>query len=209
MNADVDAGTGGAARGSSFLAEAPATVDAERLYRDDVEQVGYVMNLSKLWAYQPHTIDGLFELLRECVHGGELTFRQRGILISACASSIGDAYCSLAWGARLSGEAGAGVAASVLRGEDIGLDDAERALAHWARHVARDPNGTSEADVDELRVAGFTDAQIFAITVFVALRCAFSTVNDALGARPDHELVESAPNAVRAAVAFGRPADTI
>ena len=35
-----------------------------------------------------------------------------------------------------------------------------------------------------LRDAGFDDAQIFAITVFVAARLAFSTVNDALGARP-------------------------
>jgi len=85
------------------------------------------------------------------------------------------------------------------------LDPSERALARWARRVTRDPNLTDAADVDALRDAGFDDAQIFAITVFVALRIAFSTVNDALGLRPDRELREAAPAAVRDSVTFGRP----
>ena len=43
------------------------------------------------------------------------------------------------------------------------------------------------------------------MTLFVAARLAFSTVNDALGAAPDRELTERAPAPVRAAVTFGRP----
>lgn len=46
-----------------------------------------------------------------------------------------------------------------------------------------------------------------AITVFVALRIAFSTVNDALGASPDAALRSTAPKAVLDAVTFGRPID--
>jgi hypothetical protein len=71
--------------------------------------------------------------------------------------------------------------------------------------VARDPNATSAADVDELRAAGYDDGQIAALTTFVALRMAFSTVNDALGARPDSALADAAPEGVRAAVTYGRP----
>jgi hypothetical protein len=41
--------------------------------------------------------------------------------------------------------------------------------------------------------------------VFVALRLAFSTVNDALGARPDAEVFSVAPEDVAAAVTYGRP----
>ena len=82
---------------------------------------------------------------------------------------------------------------------------AERALARWARQLARDPNSTTAADVQALRAAGFDDAQIFAITVFVALRIAFSTVNDALGAAPDRQLGVEVPAEVRDAVTFGRP----
>ena len=61
-------------------------------------------------------------------------------------------------------------------------------LAQWARSVATDPNAIEARDVQRLRDAGFDEAQIFAITTFVALRLAFSTVNDALGARPDSQL---------------------
>ena len=69
-----------------------------------------------------------------------------------------------------------------------------------------DPNGVTAEDVEELRRAGYDDGQVFSITLFVALRLAFSTVNDALGAPPDAELVGRAPAAVRTAVDFGRPA---
>ena len=94
----------------------------------------------------------------------------------------------------------------VLRGDDDGLDPAEGALAGWARRVARDPNATEARDVQPLRDAGYDDAQIFAITVFVALRLAFAMVNDALGARPDAELLATVPASVRHAVTYGRPA---
>ena len=61
-------------------------------------------------------------------------------------------------------------------------------------------------DVESLRSAGFNDAQIFAITVFTALRLAFSTVNDALGVGPDAALQAAAPGAVVEAIGFGRSA---
>jgi hypothetical protein len=47
-----------------------------------------------------------------------------------------------------------------------------------------------------------------AITVFVALRIACSSVNGALGACPDAALRSTAPKAVLDAVTFGRPIDT-
>jgi hypothetical protein len=73
--------------------------------------------------------------------------------------------------------------------------------------VGRDPNSIEADDVQALRDAGFDDQQVFAVTAYVALRLAFSTVNDALGARPDQELGATAPEPVRAAVGFGRPVD--
>ena len=55
--------------------------------------------------------------------------------------------------------------------------------------MVREPNATTEVHVEELRAIGYDDRQIFAITVFVALRIAFSMVNDTLGAAPDPELL--------------------
>ncbi len=190
---------------AGFLDVPQPSVDAQRLYDNDVEEVGYVMNVSKLWAHQPAAEHGLSDLIGQVARAGSLTFRQRGILVAACASALGDAYCSLAWGKKLASEAGADVAAGVLRGDDDGLDLTERALARWARQITRDPNTTDAGDVQALREAGYDDAQIFAITAFVALRIAFSTVNDALGTRPDRALGETVPAPVRDAVTFGRP----
>jgi alkylhydroperoxidase family enzyme len=93
----------------------------------------------------------------------------------------------------------------VLRGDDAELDPSEKALAQWARQVTRDPNAIDAADVQALRDAGFDDTQIFEITVFVAMRLAFSTVNDALGALPDVELGAEVAEEVKTAVTFGRP----
>jgi len=39
----------------------------------------------------------------------------------------------------------------------------------------------------------------------VALRLAFSTINDSLGAQPDAQLAQSLPREVREAVTYGRP----
>jgi len=41
----------------------------------------------------------------------------------------------------------------------------------------------------------------------VSLRLALAAVNDALGAKPDGELADAAPEKVRMAVTFGRPPD--
>ena len=193
------------AAAASFLAEPPSSADAQRLFDADTEGLGYVMNVTRLWAHDPAALDGLSALLGEVTRAGSLTLRQRAILVTACASTLGDSYCSLVWGNRLADHAGNEVAAGVLRGDDEALDDAERALARWARRLADDPNSTTVADVDELRAAGFDDGQIFAITVYAALRLAFSTVNDALGALPDRRLSHEVPTEIRDAVSFGRP----
>jgi alkylhydroperoxidase family enzyme len=192
--------------GTGFLEMPPTSGDVRRLYDDSLAQQGFVMNLTRLWAHQPALHRGLFDLAGEAVRAGELTFRQRAVLVVAAASAFGDGYCSLAWGSKLAGVSGEDMAGRVLRGDDDGLDPAERALAGWARRVARDPNATEARDVQPLREAGYDEAQIFAITVFVALRLAFAIVNDALGARPDAELLATVPGGVRQAVTYGRRA---
>jgi uncharacterized peroxidase-related enzyme len=188
-----------------FLEVPEPSDEAQHMFDEDVAELGYVMNVSRLWAYQPATVAGLFNLLRQANSADNLSLRQRGILVAACASAFGDSYCSLAWGSKLATASDPQTAAGVLSGADDGLSTSERAMARWARKVARDPNATGAADVQALRDAGFSDSQIFTITVFVALRLAFSTVNDALGLRPDAALRTTAPRVVLDAVTVGRP----
>jgi uncharacterized peroxidase-related enzyme len=188
-----------------FLGTPTASAEAQKMFDEDIAELGYVMNVSRLWAYQPATIAGLFALVGQVNASERLSLRQRAILVTACAAAFGDSYCSLAWGSKLASASDPHTAAGVVQGADHGLSADERALAAWARKVAIDPSGTSGDDVQELRDAGYTDPQIFTITVFVALRLAFSTVNDALGLRPDAGLRDTAPPTLREAVTFGRP----
>lgn len=188
-----------------FLREPEVTAKARDLFEADIAEVGYVMNVSRLWAHQPTLFDRLVDMLREIASTHKLSPRLRGILVAASASAMGDSYCALSWGTKLAKAADAEVAASVLRGDDEALTAGERAAARWARQVVRSPNRTVEADVQALRDSGFTDSQIFAITVFVAERIAFSSVNDALGVRPDAAFLQDAPAAVLDAVTYGRP----
>jgi alkylhydroperoxidase family enzyme len=193
-----------ATRTIGFLRVPEPTDESQRLFDEDIADLGYVMNVSRLWAYQPATKSGLFDLLRVSNSTQRLSVRQRVILVAACASAFGDSYCSLVWGSKLAKTTDSQTAAALLRGADDGLTASEKAMVSWARKVARDPNATTAEDVQALRDAGFGDAQIFSITVFVALRLAFATVNDALGLAPDATL-QSSPPAVRDAVTFGRP----
>jgi alkylhydroperoxidase family enzyme len=188
-----------------YLVDPPASPAAEAMYAGDQAAMGYVMTGSLVWAHSPGLHDGLFELLTQAAERAGLGVRERGILVTACASTLGDSYCSMAWGYRLASVAGADLAADVLRGVDDGLSARERALAAWARQLASDASGTSAADVEGLRAVGYDDAQILAITAFVALRIAFSTVNDALGVQPEPELAALVPEAVRTVVTYGRP----
>jgi alkylhydroperoxidase family enzyme len=193
---------------AGFLDHPPVTPQAQALFDDDVKESGYVSNGARLWAYQPDTAERLFELMLQAFERSDLDFRQRAILVTSAASARGDSCCSLAWGGKLSDASDPNLAAGVLNGTDAELTGQEKAMASWARQIVTDPNSTTPANVQELRDAGLTDSQIFAITTFVALRMAFSTINDALGVTPDAELVASLPPAVTAAVTYGRPADS-
>lgn len=188
---------------TSFLHEPAESTAVRARYDADLASDGFVMNLSHVWAHLPEAHTRLFELLGLVASGFSL--RERGILVTATASTIGDSYCSWAWGWKLSEAADAGLAAGVLSGTDAGLAPREAALATWARAVASAPTSTTESDVTALRDAGWSDEEIFRATTFVALRRAFSTVNAALGARPDAELAGLAPPEVAELVTWGRP----
>jgi uncharacterized peroxidase-related enzyme len=190
----------------TFLSEPAESPGQRELYDEDLAGDGYVWNVSRLWGHQPEAQQGLVRLMGQAVRAAGLNDRQRGILVAAMASTLGDSYCAFAYGRNLTKWADVEVAVGALVGDESVLDPAEQALAQWARQVTRDPNAATAEQVQALRDAGFDDPAILALTHFVALRLAFSTVNDALGARPDQQLADDVPPEVRAAVTWGRPA---
>src|ERR1700688_5123450 len=111
----------------SFLEAPPVSAQVQELYNEDLADSGYVWNVSRLWAHQPDTLKQLFGLMSQAFTPSGLTFRQRGILVTAAASALGDSYCSLAWGGKLSKASDAAVAAGVLTGGDAALAGQEKA----------------------------------------------------------------------------------
>ncbi|WP_206446229.1 carboxymuconolactone decarboxylase family protein [Agrococcus sp. KRD186] len=194
---------------AGFLTEPARSAAVDAMYADDREQDGYVMNLTRVWAHAPAVYDAWSAFAVAAAEAAGLSFRMKGVIVSAVASELGDSYCSYAWGTRLAAAAGEEVAATVLRGEeagrhDDGLDARERAVAAWARRLVDDPSGTGPAEVAALRAVGYDDRQIVGLSAYIGSRIAFATVNGALGAAPDAELHASAPDAVREAITWGR-----
>jgi alkylhydroperoxidase family enzyme len=194
--------------GPTFLGEPPATDESRFVYDKERDADGFVWNVSRLWSWRPDVYEHFGKLRKELTSSSALTDRDQAVMVTAMAATLGDSYCSLAWGKKLAALTDPETAVEVIDGVDqpAALSGREAALAAWTRAVVRDPNATTPADVERLRAAGLDEREIFEATVFVAFRLAFSTVNDALGAGPDKQLAESAPSPVREAVAYGRPA---
>lgn len=190
-----------------FLTDAPMADDVRVSFDQSTAEEGYVSNHTRLWAWRADLDKAFTDLRVNFLGSTSLSDRERVIVVSATVSALGDSYCSLAWGSRLASLIGDEPASRVVEDCDPDLlTQRERALAHWVRKVARDPNSTKQTDVDALREAGFGDREIFEATALAALRLAFSIVNDALGCQPDRQLIDKAPHGLRSAVSFGRAA---
>jgi uncharacterized peroxidase-related enzyme len=191
---------------AGFLPDPPANDVVEKSYEADRSSDGYVWNVTRLWAWRPDLAESFAQIRAHLMQTSELGDRDFAVLVASTAGALGDSYCSLAWGGKLAALTDGETAAAVVSGREAAeLSEREAALADWARQVVRDPNATKPADVDALRRAGLGDREIFEATLFVGLRLAFSSVNDALGTAPDRQLAAAAPEPLRVAVSYGRP----
>jgi uncharacterized peroxidase-related enzyme len=188
-----------------FLEHPPDSEGVESDFAADREEDGYVTNGTRLWAWRPGLFDAFRVLRNELMQSSALTDRDWAILVTATASQLNDSYCALAWGPHLAELSDVETAAQVLAGQPASdLSEREAALAEWARKVVRNPNATTSEDVAGLRAVGLGDREIFEATAFIAFRLALATVNDALGAAPDKQLADAAPEPIRRAVTYGR-----
>ncbi len=188
----------------AFLTDPPSSADVTAAYEADLADDGYVNNLTRVWCWRPDVLTSFQTLRAELTTHSGLSPREIAVMVAATAAALGDSYCALAWGNTLAALSDDVTAADVLRGDPAELSDREGALNDWSRRVVLEPNATTEADIDSLRQAGLSDREIFEATTWIAFRMAFSTINDALGARPDRQLAEKVPTLVREAVTYGR-----
>ncbi len=129
--------------GPSYLSEPEIlTAPAQAIHDQDVAEVGYVMNSSRLWALDADSFTRIFGILGDAARTAGLSVRDRGILVAATAATLGDSYCALAWGGKLAAAASTELSRGVLTGDDALLDAREQILARWARAVTAHPNAS-------------------------------------------------------------------
>jgi len=189
-----------------LIEDSPPGEGRDTAYAADRDSDGYVWNVTRLWGWRADIYRDFADLRTSLMGSSSLTDRDWAVMVTAMASQLGDSYCSLAWGQKLASLSDAETTARLLANEPApALSEREQALAAWTRQLVDDPNATTTDDVTRLRAVGLGDREIFEATTFVAFRLAFSTVNDALGAEPDRQLMDAAPAPIREAVQYGRP----
>jgi alkylhydroperoxidase family enzyme len=84
-----------------------------------------------------------------------------------------------------------------------GLGATDVAVMDLAEKVVDDATAVEQADIDRLRSAGLSDAEIFDVVLTATARCFFSKTLDALGVEPDVKYADLDPD-VRDVLTVGR-----
>lgn len=188
----------------TFLEEPAPSAGHEMLYAEDLADDGYLWDLTQAWAHRPDTNEQLMGLFASTAEAAGLTPRDKAVIAISQAAAVRNSSCAISSTKRRTDWAAPKAAIAALTADGEPLSEREQALAAWARTVARFPSNSTPQDVQRLRNAGFKEPQIVALTVYAGLRTAVSSINSALGARPDMALAETLDPAVRAVITWGR-----
>ncbi len=141
-----------------------------------------VPGLQKGLAYLPETTDALWTLSLATAGEGTIGEELKRVFFAVTAHEVECEYCTAAHMLALLGkEWSQEECVAVISGQPSSrLTDQENIAVNFARCVARRPAGVTDEMTDEVRAAGWTDAQIVEIVADVALMRYTSTVASAL-----------------------------
>jgi uncharacterized peroxidase-related enzyme len=171
----------------------PATIDAspaasQPLLEAVKKQLGSAPNLFRILGVSPAALEGYLGL-SGALGKGQLDARTRARLAMVVAEQNGCDYC-------LSAHTYLGKNATKLEDAELtanrdghsGDAKAEAAL-QFAAKVVRARGHVAEADVQAVKAAGYTDAQVVEIILHVAVNTLTNYVNTALGTEIDFPVV--------------------
>ena len=176
------------------------------VYDRQKEAFGYVPNYARLFSHRPQVIDLWADLLRGLRR--HVTPRLFELVTFAAAVALKSSYCTLAHGSQLRAFLTDTEIKELAAGQYEGIVDEREAVAmRYAKKIAEDATGVTEADVAPMRAAGFSDAEIFDVAGIAAGRAFFSKLVEGLGALPDRAYLDL-PDSFRCALEVGRPIET-
>lgn len=165
------------------------------IYRDDLEEDGFVFSHTRAVAMNPDSLAAFETLIHAIVPS--IGIRTYEIATLAAAGALRSRHCLLAHG-RKALRAGAlhedQLEGLALQGDHPDLSDADRAFVRYARRLSTHPGEMTDADSQELRDAGFDDRQIVDITLAAAARNYFSRTLQALAVPVETELTGLGPH---------------
>ncbi len=183
------------------------TGEAFAMYDRQQKHYGYVPNYATVFCHRPEIMRRWAELLAAIKR--PMDRRRFELATFVAAHELKSTLCTLGHGKALLAFFSPDDVKAMARGEmPASLSAAEAALMRFARVVARNASAVTAADVAELKGFGFSDAEVFDITVIVAGRAFFTTVIEALGAASDAPLREL-DEELRAALTVGRPVEFV
>ena len=136
-----------------------------------------------------------------------MDLRRYELATLAAARKLRSSYCSLMHGRVLLEEFGEPVRQIALDRGTAGLDEVDLAVMDLAEKVVVDATSIDDRDLQPLRDAGLSEAEIADVVLAAAARCFFAKTLDALGVLPDASLAELDAE-VREVLVVGRPIAT-
>ena len=164
----------------------------------------YLPNYARVFCHRP-TLMAQIATLMDALRG-HMDPRLWNLVNLAAARASNSSYCSLVFAHKLINR---GMSQEqllqILQGDFATvITEAELQAMHYAAKVALDASSVCREDIEALLRCGFSDAEVFDITVAAAWRCFFARVPDALGAQADQPLTEL-DEALVAQLIVGRP----
>lgn len=167
---------------------------------------GFLPNYALAFSTRPDVAEA-WNALNAAVRDG-MDRRRFEIATIAAARALRSSYCTAAHSKFLRDVCGdeAAMRAIAAEADGAGLPGQDRAVFEFATKIATDAASVEQKDVDALRAAGLTDADIADVVFAAAARSFFTRVLDGLGAQLDAQTAAAFDPEVRAAMIVGRPA---
>ncbi|TWS98497.1 carboxymuconolactone decarboxylase family protein [Reyranella sp. CPCC 100927] len=187
------------------IAEQDATGRVAEIYQAQKSQLGFIMAAAQCFTARPDLLPIYTEFSEKIRAGFSLGVREWRLITLIAAKHVPSTYCSYVYGKQLIADLGSKEAVIAVQRDfrAAGLPDKDVAMLAYAEKVTRDASQVSPADIDQLRVVGFTDRQICDIALCAAFRCFVSRFFDAVGAGPEATFIDS-DDAFRTTMTVGR-----
>lgn len=177
------------------IGESEATGRIAEIYAAQKAQLGFVMSAAQCLTSRVDLLPSYTDFVDTMRGGFTLSPRDWRIITLIAAREVKSTYCSMVYGRQLVADLGSKeIVLAVQRDfRSAGLSDRDVAMLAYAEKVARDATQITQTDIDILRSAGFTDANISDIALCAAFRCFIGRFFDAVGAEPEAAFLDEDP----------------